>query len=88
MTKRNRLRALEHEDIVLIQQFSQIVEPTDGTPGEWVRTPLPDLQNKSLLDALLHEDGDEPATKQAFELVREVVTFVKEQQSKQTEGRR
>ncbi|MDE0488324.1 MAG: hypothetical protein F4222_11380 [Gammaproteobacteria bacterium] len=75
----DRLRALEHEDIVLIQQFSQIVEPTDGTPGEWVRTPLPDLQNKSLLDALLHEDGDEPATKQAFELVREVVTFVKEQ---------
>lgn len=84
----DRLRALEHEDIVLIQQFSQIVEPTDGTPGEWVRTPLPDLQNKSLLDALLHEDADEPATKQAFELAREVVTFVKEQESKQTEGRR
>lgn len=84
----NRLRALEHEDIVLIQQFSQIVEPTDGTPGEWVRTPLPDLQNKSLLDALLHEDADEPATKQAFELAREVVTFVKEQESKQAEGRR
>ncbi|MDE0130605.1 MAG: hypothetical protein OXQ86_13755 [Gammaproteobacteria bacterium] len=78
----DRLRALEHEDIVLIQQFSQIVEPTDGTPGEWVRTPLPDLQNKSLLDALLHEDADEPATKEAFELVREVVAFVKEQQSK------
>ena len=75
----HRLRALEHEQIVLIQQFSQIVDPIDSTPGEWVRTPLPDLQNKSLLDALLHEDGDEPATKQAFELVREVVTFVKEQ---------
>ena len=84
----NRLRALEHEDIVLIQQFSQIVEPTDSTPGEWVRMPVPDMDNKSLLDALLHADADEPATKQAFELVREVVNFVKEQQSGQTEGRR
>ena len=76
----DRLRALEHEDIVLIQQFSQIVEPTDSTPGEWVRTPVPEMQDKSLLDALLHADADEPATKQAFELAREVVTYVKEQQ--------
>lgn len=84
----DRLRALEHEDIVLIQQFSQIVEPKDGTPGEWARTPLPEMQDRSLLDALLHEDADEPATKRAFELVREVVAYVKEQQGEQAEGRR
>jgi len=78
----NRLRALEHDQIVLIQQFSQIVEPTDSTPGEWVRMPLPDMDNKSLLDALLHADADDPDRKEAFELVREVVTYVKEQQGK------